>query len=134
MNERKGDRKGQPGTPGCPVCGFDGPCAGCYERDQRIGSLQARLDVISDTVKEWRAHFDSRGRGGQTTGDTHPYIPLYYLKELERLIGEEQGKYTYEYYLGMSAEITRLRGALQEIAEYNHTGMQATVAREALEK
>ena len=21
---------------GCPVCGFDGPCAGCYERDQRM--------------------------------------------------------------------------------------------------
>lgn len=38
------ERKGQPGTPRCPVCGHDGPCAGCYERDQEIASLRRDLD------------------------------------------------------------------------------------------
>lgn len=35
---------------------------------------------------------------------------------------------------GTAAEIARLRGVLQEIAEYNHTGMQAIVAKRALEE
>jgi len=36
---------GQPGTPSCPVCGHDGPCAGCYERDQKIHEARRHLDV-----------------------------------------------------------------------------------------
>jgi len=28
---------------GCPVCGFDGPCAGCYERDQLMAELTNEL-------------------------------------------------------------------------------------------
>jgi hypothetical protein len=44
VREGKGECKGQPGTPSCPVCGHDGPCAGCYERDREIESLKRDLD------------------------------------------------------------------------------------------
>ena len=88
-------------------------------RCDRVGSLQARLDLISDCVKAWRAHFDSRGMGGQTCGNTHPYIPRYHLVELERLIEEEQGKYTYESYLKMQEEIAELRFRIEKMREGN---------------
>ncbi|MDD5542927.1 MAG: hypothetical protein PHX83_07100 [Acidobacteriia bacterium] len=45
------ERNGQPGTPSCPVCGHDGPCAGCYERDQKIASLRREICIATAAIE-----------------------------------------------------------------------------------
>lgn len=80
-----------------------------------IEPLRARLSLISDEVKDERARHDAVGQGGQKAGDRSPRMNRSMLVELERLIGEEQGKYTYEYFLKMQDEINELKKQTRDL-------------------
>lgn len=80
-------------------------------------SLQARLDLFVDTLKEERARWDVHGKGGQRAGDNSPRMSMSMLHELEKLVKEEQGKYTYVHYLGMLERINALEKQLEEVSK-----------------
>jgi hypothetical protein len=75
------------------------------ERDAAI----AALTNIAEWVKQEQQRNANRGRGGQTTGDTHPYLPPSILQELGRMSQLSSGEYTHEYYVKMLDKINTLK-------------------------
>jgi len=84
---------------------------------RRSGQLEARISVVSDLLKQERARHEMVVKGGQTCGDTSRRMTITFLHELERALGEDQGRYTYEYYLKMVDTERELREKIKNQAE-----------------
>jgi hypothetical protein len=80
------------------------------ERDAAI----AALTNIAEWIKHEQQRNANRGRGGQTTGDTHPYLPISVLQDLGRMAQLSSGEYTHEYYVKMLDKITRYKKTIRE--------------------
>jgi hypothetical protein len=86
------------------------------EAERRADESEARLMLVMDWLKAERGRHDAKGRGGQTAGGPYPprVLPSA-LIELERLVSDDQGRYTADAVRALAERAETAEARLREV-------------------